>query len=73
MKSTDAKGAAGVIIDVQDGRSDGDGLTALVQPQLPQLCRCKTTMRPIIAAGKTPIAHQVNTVTNRVFELGFDV
>ena len=69
MKSTAAKGAAGVIMDVRTGEVLAMASLPSFNPNFPNFAD-ERTQAADIAAGKTPIEHQVNTVTNRVFELG---
>lgn len=69
MKSTAAKGAAGVILDVRTGEVIAMASLPSFNPNFPNFADERTQVADI-AAGKTPIDHQVNTVTNRVFELG---
>ena len=69
MKSTAAKGAAGVILDVRTGEVIAMASLPSFNPNFPNFAD-ERTQAADIAAGKTPIEHQVNTVTNRVFELG---
>ena len=69
MKSTNAKGAAGVIIDVKTGEVMAMASLPSFNPNFPNFADART-QEADIAAGKTPINNQVNTVTNRVFELG---
>lgn len=69
MKSTEAKGAAGVIIDVKTGEVMAMASLPSFNPNFPNFADGRT-LEADIAAGKTPIDHQVNMVTNRVFELG---
>jgi cell division protein FtsI (penicillin-binding protein 3) len=69
MESTGAKGAAGVILDVQTGE-------VLAMATLPSF----DLNRPIFVDvpetgalttdGRVPLSRQINTVTNRVYELG---
>ena len=69
MKSTEAKGAAGVILDVRTGEVIAMASLPSFNPNFPNFAD-ERTQAADIASGKTPIDHQVNTVTNRVFELG---
>ena len=69
MKSTAAKGAAGVILDVRTGEVIAMASLPSFNPNFPNFAD-ERTQAADIAAGKTPISHQVNTVTNAVFELG---
>ena len=69
MKSTEAKGAAGVILDVRTGEVLAMASLPSFNPNYPNFAD-ERTQAIDVAAGKTPIDHQVNAVTNRVFELG---
>jgi cell division protein FtsI (penicillin-binding protein 3) len=69
MKNTAAKGAAGVILDVRTGEVIAMASLPSFNPNFPNFAD-ERTQAADIALGKTPIDHQVNTVTNRVFELG---
>ena len=69
MKSTAAKGAAGVILDVRTGEVMAMASLPSFNPNFPNFADART-QEADIAAGRTPIDRQVNTVTNRVFELG---
>jgi cell division protein FtsI (penicillin-binding protein 3) len=69
MKSTAAKGSAGVILDVKTGEVLAMASLPSFNPNFPNFAD-ERTQEADIAAGKTPIEYQVNTVTNRVFELG---
>lgn len=69
MKSTAAKGAAGVILDVKTGEVLAMASLPSFNPNFPNFAD-ERTLEADLALGKTPIDYQVNTVTNRVFELG---
>jgi cell division protein FtsI (penicillin-binding protein 3) len=72
MKSTDAKGAAGVILDVKTGEVLAMASLPSFNPNFPNFADGTTPeiQAADIAAGKVPVVNQVNMVTNRVFELG---
>jgi cell division protein FtsI (penicillin-binding protein 3) len=69
MKSTGAKGAAGVILDVKTGEVIAMSTLPAFNPNSPNFAGT-ADFDSAIAAGLTPIAYQVNAVTNRVYELG---
>ncbi len=69
MKSTGAKGAAGVILDVKTGEVIAMSTLPAFNPNSPNFAGT-ADFDSAIAAGQTPIAYQVNAVTNRVYELG---
>jgi cell division protein FtsI (penicillin-binding protein 3) len=69
MKSTEAKGAAGVIIDVHTGEVLAMASLPSFNPNDPNFADARN-LEADLAAGKTPIGNQVNVVTNRVYELG---
>lgn len=69
MKDTQAKGAAGVIVDVQTGEVLAMASLPSFNPNFPNFADARN-LEADLAAGKTPIDYAVNTVTNRVYELG---
>jgi cell division protein FtsI (penicillin-binding protein 3) len=69
MKSTEAKGAAGVILDVRTGEVLAMASLPSFNPNFPNFAD-ENNFAADVAAGKTPVSHQVNNVTNRVYELG---
>jgi cell division protein FtsI (penicillin-binding protein 3) len=69
IKTTGAKGAAGVIIDVKTGEVMAMATLPSFNPNFPNFADT-SNYEAELALGKTPITHQVNNVTNRVFELG---
>ena len=69
MAATEAKGAAGVILDVQTGEVLAMATLPSFNPNRPVFYNDHTHVGPA-PAGLTPLSHQVNNVTNRVYELG---
>jgi cell division protein FtsI (penicillin-binding protein 3) len=69
MKSTGAKGAAGVILDVKTGEVMAMSTLPSFNPNRPNFSNT-SNFNDAIAAGLTPISYQTNSVTNRVYELG---
>jgi cell division protein FtsI (penicillin-binding protein 3) len=69
IKNNAAKGGAGVVLDVRTGEVLAMASLPTFNPNLPNFADTNN-YEADIAAGKTPITHQVNNVTNRVFELG---
>ncbi len=69
MKSTGAKGAAGIVLDVKTGEVMAMSTLPAFNPNRPNFADT-ADFDSAIAAGKTPIAYQTNAVTNRVYELG---
>ncbi len=69
MKSTGAKGAAGVILDVKTGEVLAMATLPTFNPNRPIFENIPDNGETIVA-GKYPISRQINNVTNRVFELG---
>jgi cell division protein FtsI (penicillin-binding protein 3) len=69
MKSTGAKGAAGVILDVKTGEVMAMSTLPSFNPNRPNFSNT-SNYNDAIAAGLTPISYQTNSVTNRVYELG---
>jgi cell division protein FtsI (penicillin-binding protein 3) len=69
MSSTGAKGAAGVVLDVQTGEVLAMTTLPSFDPNRPVFANIPDLGETIID-GKFPISRQINNVTNRVYELG---
>lgn len=69
MTATGAKGAAGVIIDVQTGEVVAMATLPSFNPNRPVFANIPDLGQTIID-GRYPITRQTNNVTNRVYELG---
>ena len=69
MKSTGAKGAAGVILDVKTGEVMAMATLPSFNPNRPVFANIPD-LGEVIVEGRYPISRQVNNVTNRVYELG---
>lgn len=69
MAATGAKGAAGVILDVQTGEVVAMATLPAFNPNRPAFANIPDLGQTIIN-GRYPIARQTNNVTNRVYELG---
>jgi cell division protein FtsI (penicillin-binding protein 3) len=69
IKSTGAKGAAGVILDVRTGEVMAMSTLPSFNPNRPNFADTND-FRSALDSGLTPIAYQTNAVTNRVYELG---
>jgi cell division protein FtsI (penicillin-binding protein 3) len=69
MKSTGAKGAAGVILDVKTGEVVAMATLPSFNPNRPEFADGPDLGEGMMG-GKTHISRQINDVTNRVFELG---
>ncbi|MEP7349982.1 MAG: penicillin-binding protein 2 [Sphingorhabdus sp.] len=69
MVSTGAKGAAGVILDVQTGEVIAMATLPSFNPNRPVFANIPDNGE-VIVAGRSPISRQVNSVTNRFYELG---
>jgi cell division protein FtsI (penicillin-binding protein 3) len=69
MAATGAKGAAGVILDVQTGEVVAMATLPSFNPNRPVFANIPDLGQTIID-GRYPIARQTNNVTNRVYELG---
>ncbi len=69
MTATGAKGAAGVILDVQTGEVIAMATLPSFNPNRPSFANIPDLGQNIID-GRYPITRQTNNVTNRVYELG---
>ncbi|MGB5076427.1 MAG: penicillin-binding protein 2, partial [Sphingorhabdus sp.] len=69
MTATGAKGAAGVILDVQTGEVIAMATLPSFNPNRPSFANIPDLGQTIID-GRYPIMRQTNNVTNRVYELG---
>jgi cell division protein FtsI (penicillin-binding protein 3) len=69
MTATGAKGAAGVILDVQTGEVIAMATLPSFNPNRPSFANIPDLGQTIID-GRYPITRQTNNVTNRVYELG---
>ena len=69
MTATGAKGAAGVILDVQTGEVIAMATLPSFNPNRPVFANIADLGQTIID-GRYPISRQTNNVTNRVYELG---
>lgn len=69
MRATGAKAAAGVILDVQTSEVMAMATLPSFNPNRPVFADIPDEGLEIIE-GRTPLSRQVNTVTNRVYELG---
>jgi cell division protein FtsI (penicillin-binding protein 3) len=69
MTNTGAKGAAGVILDVQTGEVIAMATLPSFNPNRPSFANIPDLGQTIID-GRYPISRQTNNVTNRVYELG---
>lgn len=69
MINTDAKGAAGVILDVKTGEVIAMATLPSFNPNRPVFANIPDNGE-IITMGRYPIGRQTNNVTNRVYELG---
>jgi len=69
MAATDAKGAAGIILDVATGEVIAMATLPSFNPNRPVFANIPDLGQTIID-GRYPITRQTNNVTNRVYELG---
>ena len=69
IKSTGAKGAAGVILDAHTGEVIAMATLPSFNPNRPSFANIPDLGQTIID-GRYPITRQTNNVTNRVYELG---
>ena len=69
MSATAAKGAAGVILDVQTGEVIAMATLPSFNPNRPSFANIPDLGQTIVE-GRYPISRQTNNVTNRVYELG---
>lgn len=69
MTATGAKGAAGIILDVQTGEVVAMATLPSFNPNRPSFANIPDLGQTIID-GRYPISRQTNNVTNRVYELG---
>ncbi len=69
MEANSAKGAAGVIVDVQTGEVLAMATLPSFNPNRPAFGNIPET-GSLSTDGVVPISRQINDVTNRVFELG---
>lgn len=69
IKTTGAKGAAGVILDVHTGEVVAMATLPSFNPNRPSFANIPDLGQTIVD-GRYPITRQTNNVTNRVYELG---
>ncbi len=69
MTATNAKGGAGVILDVTTGEVVAMATLPSFNPNRPSFANIPDLGQPIVD-GRYPISRQTNNVTNRVYELG---
>jgi cell division protein FtsI (penicillin-binding protein 3) len=69
IAATNAKGAAGVILDVATGEVIAMATLPSFNPNRPSFANIPDLGQPIVD-GRYPISRQTNNVTNRVYELG---
>ncbi len=69
MTATNAKGGAGVILDVATGEVIAMATLPSFNPNRPSFANIPDLGQPIVD-GRYPISRQTNNVTNRVYELG---
>ncbi|HPV67196.1 MAG TPA: penicillin-binding protein 2, partial [Sphingorhabdus lacus] len=69
MRSNCAKGAAGIVLDVQTGEVVAMATLPSFNPNRPSFANIPDLGETIVD-GRYPISRQTNNVTNRVYELG---
>lgn len=69
MRSNSAKGAAGIVLDVQTGEVVAMATLPSFNPNRPSFANIPDLGETIVD-GRYPISRQTNNVTNRVYELG---
>lgn len=69
MRSNGAKGAAGIVLDVQTGEVVAMATLPSFNPNRPSFANIPDLGETIVD-GRYPISRQTNNVTNRVYELG---
>lgn len=69
MAATNAKGAAGIVLDVQTGEVVAMATLPSFNPNRPVFANIPDLGETIVE-GRYPITRQTNNVTNRVYELG---
>ncbi|MVZ97339.1 penicillin-binding protein 2 [Sphingorhabdus sp. IMCC26285] len=69
MRSNSAKGAAGIVLDVQTGEVVAMATLPSFNPNRPVFANIPDLGETIVE-GRYPISRQTNNVTNRVYELG---
>ncbi|TSB04242.1 peptidoglycan D,D-transpeptidase FtsI family protein [Sphingorhabdus contaminans] len=69
MRSNGAKGAAGIVLDVQTGEVVAMATLPSFNPNRPVFANIPDLGETIVD-GRYPISRQTNNVTNRVYELG---
>jgi cell division protein FtsI (penicillin-binding protein 3) len=69
MRSNGAKGAAGIVLDVQTGEVVAMATLPTFNPNRPVFANIPDLGETIVN-GRYPISRQTNNVTNRVYELG---
>ncbi len=69
IKSTGAKGGAGIVLDANNGEIIAMSTLPSFNPNTPKFFDIPEDYS-LSTSGKTPLSRQVNSVTNRVYELG---
>jgi len=69
IKTTGAKGGAGVVLDANNGEIIAMSTLPSFNPNTPKFYNIPEDYS-LSTDGKTPLSRQVNSVTNRVYELG---